>query len=108
MFQKVKRFLSQRANRVAIAVGGSLGAIGGGIAAVFAEGPTTSAPTTADITGGVTTVTNAVTSAFKISTIAEIIGIVLAGCVGLFLFWWGARKVVRMISAAFKKGKISL
>ena len=104
---KVKQFLSERANRVAIAVGGSLGAVAGGITAVFAEGPT-GAASGSDVTNGVTTVTNAVTSAFSISTIAEIIGIVLAGCVGLFLFWWGARKVVRMISAAFKKGKISL
>ena len=64
--------------------------------------------TAADITQGVQTVTNAVTSQFSIETIASIIGIVLAACVGLFLFWWGARKVVRMISSAFKGGKISI
>lgn len=107
MFQKAKTFFHEKRNQMAVAIGGSLGAVGG-LCTAFAEGPTTTAPSTADITGGVTTVTNAVTSAFNISTIAEIIGIVLAGCVGLFLFWWGARKVVRMISAAFKKGKISL
>ena len=104
---KVKQFLSERANRVAIAVGGSLGTVVGGVTAAFADGAA-GAASGSDVTNGVTTVTNAVTSAFNISTIAEIIGIVLAGCVGLFLFWWGARKVVRMISAAFKKGKISL
>lgn len=106
MFQKAKTFFHEKRNQVAMAVGGSLGAVGG-LCTAFATDPA-SAPTTADITGGVTTVTNAVTSAFNITTIAQIIGIVLAGCVGLFLFWWGARKVVRMISAAFKKGKISL
>ena len=106
MFQKAKTFFHEKRNQVAMAVGGSLGAVGG-LCTAFAADPA-SAPATADITGGVTKVTNAVTSAFNISTIAEIIGIVLAGCVGLFLFWWGARKVVRMISAAFKKGKISL
>lgn len=60
------------------------------------------------VVAGVETVTEAVTGEFSITTIAEIIGVVLAGCVGLFLFWWGARKVVRMITSAFKKGKISL
>lgn len=103
---KVKQFFHEKRNQVAMAIGGSLGAIGG-LCTAFAADPQ-AAPSTSDITGGVTTVTNAVTSAFNISTIAEIIGIVLAGCVGLFLFWWGARKVVRMISAAFKKGKINL
>ena len=67
-----------------------------------------SAPSQADIVAGVQQVTTAVTSQFNIATIASIIGVVLAGCVGLFLFWWGARKVVRMIASAFKKGKISL
>lgn len=62
----------------------------------------------ADITQGIQTVTEAVTGQFSIATIASIIGIVLAACVGLFLFWWGARKVVRMISSAFKGGKISI
>lgn len=67
-----------------------------------------SAPSQADIVAGVQQVTTAVTGQFNIATIASIIGVVLAGCVGLFLFWWGARKVVRMIASAFKKGKISL
>lgn len=67
-----------------------------------------SASSQADIVAGVQQVTTAVTSQFNIATIASIIGVVLAGCVGLFLFWWGARKVVRMIASAFKKGKISL
>lgn len=103
MMDKVRNFLSHKGNRVALSVGGSLGAVAGGLAAAFAADPTTS-----DIVGGVTTVTNAVTSNFNITTIAEIIGVVLAACVGLFLFWWGARKVVRMISTAFKNGRIKI
>ncbi len=63
---------------------------------------------TQSITDGIKTVTDAVTGEFDIATIASIIGIVLAACVGLFLFWWGARKVVRMISSAFKGGRISI
>lgn len=99
---KIRQFFSDRRNVIGAAIGGSVGAVGG-VAAAFAEDVAPS-----DVVTGVTTVTNAVTSAFNITTIASIIGVVLAGCVGLFLFWWGARKVVRMISSAFKKGKISL
>lgn len=60
------------------------------------------------IVSGVQQVTDSVLTQFNIPTIAGIIGVVLAGCVSLFLFWWGSRKVVRMITASFKKGKISL
>lgn len=76
-----------------------------GVAASADTAPTVDPAT---ITNGVQTVTDSVVANFNISTIASIIGIVLAACVGLFLFWWGARKVVRMVSSAFKKGRISL
>lgn len=55
---------------------------------------------------GIKTVTTAVTGEFSIATIASILGIVLAACVGLFLFWWGCRKVIRMIKDAFTKGSL--
>lgn len=57
---------------------------------------------------GIKQVTTEVTSQFSIANIASVIGVVLAGCVGLFLFWWGARKVVSLITKAFRGGKISL
>ena len=78
------------------------------VAMLACVGVAASAEEPSAIVNGVQTVTDAVTSEFSITTIASIIGIVLAACVGLFLFWWGARKVVRMITAAFKSGKISL
>ena len=57
---------------------------------------------------GVQSVITTVTGELTIGNIATMVGVVLLGVLGLFLFWWGARKVVRMIMSAFKKGKISL
>lgn len=105
MIRKVKQFFSKATVKKLLAVAGVLSmmaCMGIGIACSAEEATTT------DIVSGVQSVTDAVTSQFSISTIASIVGVVLAACVGLFLFWWGARKVVRMIMSAFKKGKISL
>lgn len=61
-----------------------------------------------EIVSGVQAATNAITSQFTISTIVSVIGIVLASCVGLFLFWWGARKVLKMVMNTFKGKSLKL
>ena len=103
MISKVKQFFSKSTVKKLLAVAGILSMM-----ACLGVGMACSAEEPADIVTGVQSVTDAVTGQFSISTIASIVGIVLAGCVGLFLFWWGARKVISMIMSAFKKGKISL
>lgn len=45
---------------------------------------------------------------FTPATVVTSLGVAIAACVGLFLFWFGARKVVRMASAALRKGKLSI
>ena len=100
MFRKLKGLIKSHGGRRIMAVCMAV--------MVLAIGAVGASADSAAVVSGVQTVTDAVTTEFSIATIASIIGVVLAGCVGLFLFWWGARKVVRMISAAFKKGKISL
>lgn len=55
-----------------------------------------------EIVSGVQAATNAITSQFSISTIVSVLGIVMAACVGLFLFWWGVRKVISLIQNSFK------
>ncbi len=47
------------------------------------------------------------TDTISISNIMRALAIALAAAVGFFFFWWAVRKVVRMVTAAFKKGKIS-
>lgn len=49
-----------------------------------------------------------VTSTISIANIMKGLGIALAGAVGFFFFWWAIRKVVKMVTSAFKKGKISV
>ena len=44
----------------------------------------------------------------SVSTVVEVLAVVVGACVGLAFMWWGVRKVARMIMAAFKKGRISL
>ena len=80
------------------------------VAAIGASAETTnpSAPAQADIVAGINTVTSSVFGQLSITNIAAILGICVASCIGLMLFWWGGRKVVRMIMAAFKKGQLKI
>jgi hypothetical protein len=62
----------------------------------------------ADVKAGIEALLATITGQFTIANIAEIIGLVLGGVIGLFLFWWGARWVVKRITGAFTKGRLSL
>jgi len=62
----------------------------------------------ADVLAGIQSVISDAVAAMSISNIASIIGLVIGAIVGLFLFWWGARWVVRRISGAFTSGKLRL
>lgn len=44
----------------------------------------------------------------SVSTTVEVLAVTTTGVVGLVFMWWGVRKVVQALMAAFKKGKISL
>lgn len=60
----------------------------------------------AAVKAGIQALITTITGNFTIGNIAEILGIVLAAIVGLFLFWWGARWVVKRLSGAFTSGKL--
>lgn len=70
----------------------------------------------ASATGGTTTVTandwqpviDALTAQVSVSTIVAVLAVVVAACVGLVFMWWGVRKAVRALMAAFRRGKISV
>lgn len=49
-----------------------------------------------------------VTGTINIASIVSMLGIAVGACVGLVLMWFGLRKVIRIIMAAFRKGKISV
>lgn len=44
----------------------------------------------------------------SVSTVVGVLASVVGVCVGLVFMWWGLRKVVSMLMAAFRKGKVSV
>lgn len=44
----------------------------------------------------------------SVETVVGILGTCVGVAAGFAFMWWGVRKVVRALMAAFKKGKISL
>ncbi len=44
----------------------------------------------------------------SVASVAGVLAVVVAACVGLVFMWWGVRKGTRAIMAAFKKGKLSI
>ncbi len=48
------------------------------------------------------------TAVLNITNIVAVLGAGITACAGLFLAWWGARKLVRMPMGVFKKGKLSI
>ena len=71
----------------------------------FAEEPTAST-TTFDV--GATSIFQKVTESVNIGNIVTVLLIAIPACVGLFLFWWGGRKLLAMIMKAFRKGRVSM
>ena len=67
----------------------------------------------ADSSGSVTAadwapvITN-LTAQISVSTIIAALATFMAAGIGLVFMWWGLRKAVRTIMAAFRKGKLSV
>lgn len=53
-------------------------------------------------------VITAMTGQVSVSTIVGVLATVVAACIGIVFMWWGVRKAVRALMAAFRKGKISV
>lgn len=66
------------------------------------------APAEAISSADFTSVLSAMTSQISVSTIVEVLVVVVGATVGLAFMWWGVRKVIRALMSAFKKGKVSL
>ena len=49
-----------------------------------------------------------ITSTISIGNVLTVLAIVLGVAVGFFFFWWGIRKVIKVVTASFKKGKVSV
>lgn len=53
-------------------------------------------------------VLTALTDQISVATVVEVLAVAAGAAVGLAFMWWGVRKLVRVLMAAFKKGKISV
>lgn len=53
-------------------------------------------------------VLQALQSQISVSTIVEVLVVLVGATVGLAFMWWGVRKLTRALMSAFKKGKVSI
>ena len=53
-------------------------------------------------------VISAMTAQISVATIVGVMATIVAACIGIVSMWWGVRKAVRALMAAFRKGKISV
>jgi len=53
-------------------------------------------------------VISAMTAQISVATIVGVMATIVAACIGIVFMWWGVRKAVRALMAAFRKGKISV
>lgn len=53
-------------------------------------------------------VITAMTGQVSVATIVGVLATVVGACIGIVFMWWGVRKAVRALMAAFRKGKISV
>lgn len=44
----------------------------------------------------------------SVSTVVEVLAVLVGACVGLAFMWWGVRKLTKAIMTAFKRGRISI
>lgn len=51
---------------------------------------------------------DAITPQISVSTIVGVLATGVTAVIGLVFMWWGARKGLRMLMAAFRKGKVSV
>lgn len=103
-FKEFGQFCKERANKVVGACMGTAVALGGTVTA-FAEEVGTSG---ADAVKAAKDLMQTATGTLNITNIVAIIGAGIGAVIGLFLAWWGARKLLGMLMKAFKKGKVSM
>lgn len=53
-------------------------------------------------------VISAMTAQISVATIVGVLAAIVASCIGIVFLWWGVRKAVRALMAAFRKGKVSV
>lgn len=53
-------------------------------------------------------VISALQGQISVSTVVEVLVVLVGACVGLAFMWWGVRKLTKALMTAFKRGRISI
>lgn len=101
-FSDIKQKCKEHASKIVAAFSGGAVMAGGAISAFATD------PTQAEAVSAAKSLMDTATQTMNIGNIVAIVGAGIGAVIGLFLAWWGARKLVRMLMNAFKKGKVSV
>ena len=52
-------------------------------------------------------VLSAITDQISVTTVIAVVAGAIGAAIGLVFMWWGVRKLIRTLMAAFRKGKLS-
>lgn len=100
MFKEFKAFMSDKWNKL-VGAAVAVGTFATGAITAHAEG-------SSEAVSAAQSVMDTATATLNIGNIVAIIGAGIGAVIGLFLAWWGARKLVRMLKNAFTKGNVSM
>lgn len=101
-FSDIKQKCKEHASKIVAAFSGGAVIASGAISAFATD------PTQAEAVSAAKSLMDTATQTMNIGNIVAIVGAGIGAVIGLFLAWWGARKLVRMLMNAFKKGKVSV
>lgn len=103
-FKDFKDKVKAHASKIAAAVSGGAVMLGGAVQAFAADG----AGSDAEAVSAAKNLLSSATGTLNIGNIVAIIGAGIGAVIGLFLAWWGARKLVHMLVNSFKKGRVTV
>lgn len=104
MLEKVKQGFKRFGSKIAAVVSGGAVMATTAITALAAD----TAGTPAEGVSAAKNLLDTAAGSLNITNVVAIIGAGIGAVVGLFLAWWGARKLVRMLVSALKKGKVAI
>lgn len=105
---KLKRWVSTKSGKRVLAIIGTMLVMCSMAVPAFAVEEGAAGFDGAAAIAGARNIFGQATSTLSIANIVAIIGICIGAAVGLYLLWWGLRKVLKVIKAAFSKGKVTV
>ena len=108
MKNKIKAFFKSKTFKKVATVGVAMCVMAMSCVMCFATDGTYTPEDAESITQGITSIFQGLTTTFTFANIVKFIGVAISSAGALALGWFGARKVVRMIQTALKKGKVSI